>query len=343
MIRGVFLSVNKSEIYDKPFQTYDQLLINLESKNIIIDNRELALRTLSNQSYYGIVNGYKNMFPTDTSGDKFTIPVKFTDLYAVQLIDANLSSVILKYILYIEKSLKSKISYIVAQNYGVFTDETDLNNLDIDDYLNETHYSRSTGRRKAVTRRLKEDITKHPTATIKHYIKTKNHLPPWIITTNIPFGDMIQWYSILLDDDKTYVTEQFVRNSSINIEDKKEFLRKAFDLLKEYRNTYAHGNRTFNATMSSFLPKRQTLILFNGIISEEEYTSGRGKNDIFSVILILIELLNDNYLISNLIYDLGLIFSPYDNSKIAGKSILETFTLPDDLFDRLPQAARIIN
>ena len=164
--------MNKSEIYDKPFQTYDQLLINLESKNIIIDNRELALRTLSNQSYYGIVNGYKNMFPTDTSGDKFTIPVKFTDLYAVQLIDANLSSVILKYILYIEKSLKSKISYIVAQNYGVFTDETDLNNLDIDDYLNETHYSRSTGRRKAVTRRLKEDITKHPTATIKHYIKT---------------------------------------------------------------------------------------------------------------------------------------------------------------------------
>lgn len=40
--------MNKSEIYDKPFQTYYQLLINLESKNIIIDNRELALRTLSN-------------------------------------------------------------------------------------------------------------------------------------------------------------------------------------------------------------------------------------------------------------------------------------------------------
>ena len=79
------------------------------------------------------------------------------------------------------------------------------------------------------------------------------------------------------------------------------------------------------------------------MVGENEYKSGRGKNDIYSVILILIELLNDNYLISSLIYDLQLVFSPYSNSKIAGKSILETFTLPDDLFDRLPQIDRIIS
>ena len=48
--------------YDKPFKTYDEMIALMEARNIIVEDMEFAKKALSNLSYYGLVNGYKNTF-----------------------------------------------------------------------------------------------------------------------------------------------------------------------------------------------------------------------------------------------------------------------------------------
>ena len=53
----------------------------------------------------------------------------------------------------------------------------------------------------------------------------KNHVPAWILVTNIPFGLTIKWYDILKSEDKTIICNEFISDDSLSIEDKKEFLK----------------------------------------------------------------------------------------------------------------------
>ena len=119
--------------YDKPFQTYEQLLKIMEDRHIIINDREFAIQALINYSYYGIINGYKNTFLQMPNTDNFIPGTTFEQLYTLHLIDTSLNNIIFKYILFLEKALKSRLSYLVAENYGVYTDPNDLKCADESD------------------------------------------------------------------------------------------------------------------------------------------------------------------------------------------------------------------
>ena len=99
--------------YDKPFLTYEEQMDLMESRNIIIQNRDFTRRALSGLSYYTIINGYKNTFLSQIGTDNFIEGTKFEDLYTLHIIDTNLNTVILKYILFVERYLKTKLSYII--------------------------------------------------------------------------------------------------------------------------------------------------------------------------------------------------------------------------------------
>ena len=47
---------------DKPSITYSQQLDRMRRKGILIENDKLAMEVLQSISYYGIVNGYKDIF-----------------------------------------------------------------------------------------------------------------------------------------------------------------------------------------------------------------------------------------------------------------------------------------
>lgn len=321
--------------YDKPFLDYQSLIELMDSRNIIIDNPNFAQKVLSNFSYYTLVNGYKNTFPTDPQTERFLTPIMFDELYTLHIIDTTLNSILLKNILVIEHSLKSKISYIVAKNYGVYTDVTDLSNSSKDDYLCTKYYSRNNMRNN-ILRTIKKSLTDNTRNDIvRHYENTKNHIPPWILTTNIPLGLSIKWYSILKSQDKEYVCNSFIEGNLLSIPQKKEFLIQSLKLLKEYRNKIAHGNRTFSNSMNSIIPKTQLLLLSNNIISEDEYNSGLGQKDLMAIILVILILLNDPYMVTNFMNDIVSTFNPYKNIKFASKSIFEIFELPNDFIKRI--------
>lgn len=325
-----------NEQYDKPFKTYDELIDLMKSRNIDIKDVEFAKNALSNLSYYSLINGYKNTFLQIDGTDNFIVGTKFEDIYTINQLDVSLNNIIFKYILYLERSLKSKVSYIISKTYGVYTDINDLTCTNQDDYLCRSNYSRSTGKRNVIVKSLKNCIVEnHHNNIIEHYVYTKNHIPPWILTCNVPFGLTIEWYSILKKDEKDYVCNAFISSDKLTNEEQKEFLRQALLLAKEYRNKIAHGNRTFNVSGLPVLPKKQLLILTDLTISSEEYNTGLGQCDLLSILLLLIVLLNDKYLSSNLLADLVSLFSPYKKHLFNNKNVYEIFNLPDDIFNRL--------
>ena len=106
---------------DKPSITYSQQLDRMRRKGILIENDKLAMEVLQSISYYGIVNGYKDIFGVyfdeDFQIERFKEEVQFSSIHSIFLLDQALNNLLFKYIIYIEKSLKTKLSYKIAHKY----------------------------------------------------------------------------------------------------------------------------------------------------------------------------------------------------------------------------------
>ncbi len=323
-------------IYDKPFKTYDEQIKILLSRNINIPDYDFARMVLSSLSYYTIINGYKDTFLSIPGTDSFIEGTNFNDLYTLHMIDTNVSSIVFKNILFVEQYLKTKIAYLVSEQYGVYTNPSDLSNRDPADYLCRNNYGRSDRGRNNILRQLKETLSSDRiNDSVAHYANIRNHIPPWILVTNITFGLTIKWYNILSPSDKTRICSEFLQTPDLSINEKKEFISISLDLLRRYRNKIAHGNRIFNLSGLPVLPKKQLLNLSHNALSSGEYNKSIGKSDLFAVILTCFILIDNRYILTNFMSDLIYTLNPYANIRMNGKSILEILGLPNDLFDRL--------
>lgn len=322
--------------YDKPFKDYDEMIKIMEDRNIIISDKAFARRVLNSLSYYTIINGYKNTFLSVKGTDNFVDGTDFNNLYTLHIIDTNINNIVLKYILYIERYLKTRISYVVSGKYGVFTDPSDLSNRNPLDYLCRDNYSRSANGRNNILREIKVTLTSDRINTsVAHYANEKNHIPAWILVTNLTFGLTIKWYSILSNADKSHICNDFISCQEISDQDKKEFISIAFSLLRQYRNKIAHSDRTFGVSNLPILPKRQLLYLSCDALTSCEYNKGFGKSDLYAVILSCFILLDDRYILTNFLQDLSYTLLPYAKTVMNGKSVYEIFNLPNNIFDRL--------
>lgn len=323
-------------IYDKPFKTYDEQIKILLSRNINIPDYDFVRMVLSSLSYYTIINGYKDTFLSIPGTDNFIKGTNFNDLYTLHMIDTNVSSIVFKNILFVEQYLKTKIAYLVSEQYGVYTNPKDLSNCNPEDYLYRNNYGRSDRGRNNILRQLKETLSSDRiNDSVAHYANIRNHIPPWILVTNITFGLTIKWYNILSSSDKTRICSEFLQTPDLSIDEKKEFISISLDLLRRYRNKIAHGNRIFNLSGLPALPKKQLLDLSHNVLLSSEYNKNIGKSDLFAVILTCFILIDNRYILTNFMSDLIYTLNPYANIRMNGKSILEILGLPNNLFDRL--------
>ena len=321
---------------DKPCITYSQQLDRMKKKGILIENDELTKEVLQSISYYGIVNGYKDIFGVyfdeEFQLERFIEEVKFSSIHRIFLLDQALNNLLFKYIIYIEKSLKTKLSYKIAHKYT-----TEFNS-----YLDYTKY-RSNGSldRKSEIQNIRNQIENNKnSASIQHYRERHDTIPPWVATSGIYFGTAINWYKICQDDIKTYIANQFFVSFSIDDENAKEMLVSMLSLLQEYRNNIAHGNRTFLSNVTSELTKDILLSLFPiGVLTEREYHKGIGQKDLFAVILSIAVLINDPLVFRQYIYDFGTMFRNKDfdpNFQYSPRgNLYETLNIPEDFLDRI--------
>ena len=120
-MRGLhfFMLVSGRKYYmTKNFLSYEQQLYTLKyDKNLIILNHDYATKKLEELSYYSLICGYKSLFKHAPS-NKYIRGVTFEELVAFYYFDEELRTLFLKYILHIERHIKSMFSYYFCEKYG---------------------------------------------------------------------------------------------------------------------------------------------------------------------------------------------------------------------------------
>ena len=320
--------------YDKPFKTYDEQIELLQDRGIIVEHNQKTIEKLSSISYYSLINGYKSTFLQSPNADIFVAGTTFDMIYNLYLLDMNIASIVLKYTLLVERSLKTKIAYRIAKQYGVHHK----------DFLNPVNYSiRSKQKGEEVLSYIENKCTTtYKNTTSYYYAHNKNHVPPWIVMNDITFNKTIEWYRLLKPTDKDYICQYMIPfdNSIISIDFKKEFLIKSLSILLEYRNSIAHGNKVFSPKIKSILPKRPLFNILStdseDILSNKEYNSGFAQKDLYAVFISIIILIQNPDLITYFCAELSLWLNQYKKKMILPK---ENYTsilgLPDNIENRL--------
>ena len=99
----------------KIFFTYEQQSNKLQQeKGLIIPDIISATKTLEQLSYYSLIGGYKQLFK-HTPSQNYKYGVTFDELVAFYYFDEELRSLFLKYILHIERHIKSLLSYYFCE------------------------------------------------------------------------------------------------------------------------------------------------------------------------------------------------------------------------------------
>ena len=115
---------------DKPFMTYKQQINKLiYDKGLTINDIEYAVKLLKNHSYFDLISGYKDPFKKRDGNYKLHTSIE--DIYALYCFDDTIRAIFLKYILIIEKKIKSLISYSFCEENGE----------NQSDFLNVTNYN----------------------------------------------------------------------------------------------------------------------------------------------------------------------------------------------------------
>ncbi|MGO5435757.1 Abi family protein [Enterococcus cecorum] len=316
-----------------PYKTFDEQIDYLEKeKKLIINNKEFAKEALMSISYYSLINGYKDLFlKKDIAKEIFNDGTTFEMLYQIHWIDLSMSNLLFKYTLFVEKKLKINVADIIAKNYSIQEDY----------YLDKRNYSSSKGKRgkyldvcDAIEKAKQKDIS------AMHYVKKEQNVPPWIAAKAISFGSMVNWYSILKDEDKKNVVNNLFKFlSNFKKEDKFDFAIRVIGQVYEYRNISAHGNRNYLIQ----LPEKTKLLVSHSRMlnfdSEMVRSNNKGYYDcnLFSVMVSIILIINDNYVITNFISDIHSFLSQFDRPQynFVGKSIYDLFDLPKDTVNRL--------
>ena len=100
----------------KPFKTYEEQILVLQGKGLLIPDIERAIQLLKSHSYYGLISGYKKPFKDKNSLYKKNTTIN--DIYSLYKFDDKMRFILLKYIMIVEKNFKSLISYYFCEKYG---------------------------------------------------------------------------------------------------------------------------------------------------------------------------------------------------------------------------------
>ncbi len=305
---------------EKIFKTIEEQIEILKSKGLIIEDEYEAGQILLRENYF-FISGYRHLFINNASDHNFIVGTTFREIYSLFKFDRHFRNILFKNLLMIENNLKSVTSYQLSKKYG-YKEK---------DYLNPKNFTQEKDKR----RRVKDIIEKmkrqirvngaHHNATM-HYIYNYGYIPMWILVKVLSFGIVCELYTILKPADKIEIAEIF----GVSTSELEEYL----PLLANYRNLCAHEDIVFEHKTERYISdnhyhEQMRIEKVNG-----EYIYG--KNDIFSLIIILKSLLQKDefhQMLKEINYEIELLDGRIDSIPI--EKILDRMGMPTNYMDIL--------
>lgn len=260
------------------FLTYDEQLDKLQTeKELSIPDLSYAKNILQQISYYSLIDGYKELFKPLRSG-KYYHGVTFDEIYAFYLFDEELRSLFLKYILKVEKHMKSMVSYHFCEKYGE----------NQSGYLTDTNYNLNH-KNNAQIHHLAISLTKSIRTPsqykyINHHANTYGNVPLWVAVNTLTFGQISKMYQYATSDIRTKISKNYENISEVQ-------LHQLITVLARCRNVCAHGERLYNFHIRETIPDMALHHKLQLPSKKGQYRIG--KQDLFAVVIAL------RYLIEN--------------------------------------------
>lgn len=257
----------------KPFMTYDQQIEKLKSKHLGIDDEAAAKETLRQIGYYALITGYKDLFKDPTTRN-YREGTTLDDLVALYRFDEHLRELTLHYLLQIERHLRSSLSYAFCNTFG---DQQSA-------YLNVRNFDATSPKRQAKIQTL---IDKHLSSTLRrndlpyleHYRTVHQNVPLWVLVNALTFGNLSKFYELSAPQVRAAVSREF---EGVNT---RQFAQ-LVDILTDFRNLCAHGDRLFSFRSPKKdipdLPLHEKLQL-----PKRGTTYMQGKRDYFALVIAL--------------------------------------------------------
>ncbi len=261
---------------EKKFFTYEEQIIKLEEKGLVINDKNFAIQLLKEYSYYSLISGYKQ--PFKDKNNQYKIKTTIEDIYAMYQFDEELRSLFLKYILKIENHIKSLISYAFCYEYG------ENQNY----YLDNNSYNDTPKNKDKIIKlifHLESYVNDHQSYKyMSYYQKNYDNIPLWVMMKALTMGFISRMYSLLDYNIQSQVSREFTGINEKN-------LGQMLDLLARIRNVSAHNERLFDYRYK----KRcidDTDIHKELNIPKCNNQYQQGKNDLFAVLITFHYLLN---------------------------------------------------
>lgn len=166
----------------KTFSTFDEQIEHLKSeKHLIITDETYAKDVLMRIGYFPLFGGYKHLFRTPLT-KKYKEGTTFNEIVALYEFDSNLRELFFKYLLQIERHMRSLMSYYFSEKYG----ESQAA------YLDENSYNNSRRNHKIISRlisTLQWAVNTTDYDYINYYRINYNNIPLWVLSNVLTFGN----------------------------------------------------------------------------------------------------------------------------------------------------------
>ncbi len=263
---------------NKTFKTLDEQIEILKKKNLVIDDYDYAKDILLRENYF-FISGYRHLFTKSPIEKNYIENTNFRELYAMFYFDRQLRNIIFKNILIVENNMKSILSYIMSKNHG-FKEQN---------YLNPNNFIKDSKRNKQVNDLLKKmhrqiRVNGKQHSATSHYINNYGYIPLWVVVKVLSFGIVGELYTILKPEDQKEIADVF----KVSVNDLLDFL----PILANYRNLCAHEDICYEHRTQKVIANNHFHEMLDIPKMDGEYIYG--KNDLFSLILILKYVLSED-------------------------------------------------
>lgn len=226
----------------KPPTTFEEQVERLHQRNLIIEDKDIALDTLSKVNYYRF-SAYLLPFKQLSNGC-YREGTSFSKIYRLYEFDRKLRNILSSVIEPIEVLLKTKIAYYHAHKYGA------------EGYTNFENFE-SHDRHNKFMAEFNDAIHKNSKALfVRHHIDNYSaHFPIWVAVELFSLGMLSRFYANMKSEDRKYIAKNIFYTGP-------EHLESWLACLTDLRNRCAHYMRLYFHRFVKFprLPKGPYMI-----------------------------------------------------------------------------------
>lgn len=230
------------------FKTYDEQIGILEDRGMIFNNYAIAKDLLQRNNYYNLINGYKDIFvKKGITPEQYIDGVSFLEVYALHQFDKELRAELARFLIVIERTFASVLSYDFSKSYQ----NHDEDYLNINNYNTKTIFDKQTQNFILLSSEFVSELEKELIKALQkndpmicHYKNKYNRVPLWVFVNKLTFGTLSKMYRLLKPKERDTIAKNIEGISGIKLY--ADNIQNALDVLVLLRNKCAHDQRIYD-------------------------------------------------------------------------------------------------